>query len=103
MKDRETIENNLNMTTTHHDSKSGVIISHFKNDANGDSWQDIIVIYNATSIDGYDINALMPIPASSKIWHIVANHEKAGTETIQTVNSGELLGLKSYSLMNIHN
>ena len=68
MKDRETIENNLNMTTAHHDSKSGVIISHFKNNANGDSWQDIIVIYNATSINGYDINALMPIP-TSKIWH----------------------------------
>ncbi|BCL52188.1 type I pullulanase [Francisella tularensis subsp. holarctica FSC022] len=101
MRDRETIEKHLNITTAHHDSKSGVIISHFKNNANGDSWQDIIVIYNATSIDGYDVNALMPIPAG-KIWHIVANHEKAGVDTIQTVNSSELPGLKSYSLMIIH-
>lgn len=101
MRDRETIEKHLNITTAHHDSKSGVIISHFKNNTNGDSWQDIIVIYNATSIDGYDVNALMPISAG-KIWHIVANHEKAGVDTIQTVNSSELPGLKSYSLMIIH-
>ncbi|GAB4222666.1 MAG: type I pullulanase [Francisella sp.] len=101
MKDRETIEKHLNITTAHHDNKSGVIISHFKNYANGDSWQDIVVIYNATSIDGYDVNALMPLPAD-RLWHIVANHEKAGTETIKVVKSGELPGLKSHSLMIIH-
>ncbi|MDE4945104.1 alpha-1,6-glucosidase domain-containing protein, partial [Francisella tularensis] len=49
MRYRETIEKHLNITTAHHDSKSGVIISHIKINTNCDSWQDIIVIYNATT------------------------------------------------------
>ncbi|MDE4988259.1 type I pullulanase, partial [Francisella tularensis subsp. holarctica] len=101
MRDSETIEKHLNITPAHHDSKSGVIMSHFKNNTNGDSWQDIIVSYNETSIDGYDVNALIPISAGN-IWHIVSNQEKAGVDTIQTVNSSELQGLKSYSIMIIH-
>ncbi|MED7787619.1 type I pullulanase [Francisella sp. 19X1-34] len=99
--DREVVDKNLNITTAHHDSKSGVIISHFKNYANGDSWKDIVIIYNATAIDNYDINDLLPKP-DSKEWHIVANHEQAGTETLQKVKIGELPSLKSHSLMIIH-
>lgn len=99
--DREIIDKNLNITTAHHDSKSGVIISHFKNYANGDSWKDIVIVYNATAIDNYDINDLLPKP-DSKEWHIVANHKQAGTETIQKVNVGELPSLRSHSLMIIH-
>ena len=98
MKDAEMIKKHLNITTAHHDSKSGVIISHFKNYANGDTWQDLIVIYNATSIDGYDVNALLPVPNSGS-WDIVVNHEKAGIETISKVTSGNLPMLKSYSLL----
>ncbi|ASG68435.1 type I pullulanase [Francisella halioticida] len=98
---RKVIDKNLNITTAHHDSKSGVIISHFKNYANGDSWKDIIIVYNATAIDNYEINDLLPKP-DSKVWYIVANHEQAGTETIQKVNIGKLPSLRSHSLMIIH-
>ncbi|WP_150467062.1 type I pullulanase [Francisella sp. SYW-9] len=99
--DRVIVDKNLNITTAHHDSKSGVIISHFKNYANGDSWKDIVIVYNATAIDNYDINDLLPKP-DSKEWHIVANHKQAGTETIQKVSIGELPSLRSHSLMIIH-
>jgi pullulanase len=85
----------------HNNEKSGVIISHFKNFANGDSWRDIVVIYNATTIDNYEINNLLASPEGG-IWHIVINHEKAGVETIVSVAHGQLPALRSHSMMVIH-
>lgn len=99
--DPKIIDKCLNITTAHHDNRSGVIISHFKDYANGDSWQDIMIIYNATTIDGYEINDLLPKPESG-FWHIVVDHEKAGTETLKKVSVGSLPPLRSHSLMIIH-
>jgi len=101
MKDADMIKKHLNITTAHHDGRSGVIISHFKNHANEDSWQDIIVIYNATSIDGYDVNALLPVPSNGS-WNMVVNHEKAGADTIANFANGKLPALRSYSMMIAH-
>lgn len=101
MNDRNIIEQQLAVYTAYNDDKSGVILSHFKDYANRDSWCDIVVIYNATSIDNYDVNQFLPEPRSG-LWHIVVNHERAGIETIATCGAHELPPLKSYSMMVIH-
>lgn len=99
--DRSIVENQLVISTAYHDDKSGVIISHFKDHANGDLWRDIIVIYNATNIDNYCVNQFLPEPHGG-LWYIVVNHEKAGVETIVTSLSRELPPLRSNSMMVIH-
>lgn len=101
MADSGTIYNSMDVGMAHNNEKSGVIISHFKNFANGDSWRDIVVIYNATTIDNYEINNLLAQPEGG-IWHIVVNHEKAGIETIVSVAHGQLPALRSHSMMVIH-
>jgi pullulanase len=101
IENRKIIENQLTISTTYHDDRSGVIISHFKDHANGDSWCDIVVIYNATSIDNYCVNQFLPEPHGG-LWHIVVNHEHAGIETIATSLSKEVPPLKSNSMMVIH-
>ena len=101
MSDRLMIEESLSIKSAHNDHKSGVIISHFKNNANGDSWGDIVIIYNATGLDGYDINSMLPMPVSGE-WHIVVNHEKAGVETLHIFKPGGLLPLRAHSLLVIH-
>jgi pullulanase len=101
IKDRKVIENQLAISTTYHDDRSGVILSHYKDNAGGDSWQDIVVIYNATSIDNYCVNQFLTSPQSGT-WHIVVNHEKAGVETLSVYKTGELPPLKAYSMMVIH-
>jgi pullulanase len=99
--ERSIIENQLVISTAYQDDKSGVIISHFKDYANGDSWQDIVVIYNSTNIDNYNVNEFLPKPGSG-LWYIVVNHEQAGIETITTYKDQELAPLKSNSMMVIH-
>jgi len=101
IRERRIIESQLVMNTAYNDDKSGVIISHFKNHANGDSWCDIVVIYNATSMDNYCVNQFLPKPHGG-MWHIVVNHEKSGIKTIATSLSRELPPLKSHSMMVIH-
>ncbi|QLE78408.1 type I pullulanase [Francisella sp. Scap27] len=98
MSSPEMIKNHLTITPAYNDYNSGVIIAHFKDYANGDSWKDIVIVYNATAIDNYDINAQLPTN-DNDIWHIVANHEKAGEETIKQAKIGEIPMLKSHSIM----
>lgn len=101
MSDKEMIEKHLSIHFAHHDERAGVITSHFKQHANGDSWKDIFIIYNGTSIDSYAINDLLPIPDSGQ-WHIVVNHETTGTDTIFQGAIGTLPPMKSYSIMVLH-
>lgn len=95
------ISKHLSVSAAYHDLHSGVIISHFKNHANGDSWKDIVIVYNATAIDNYNINDIVP-DIDSGIWHVIANHEKAGVEIIEKVTAGKLPPLKSYSMLIAH-
>ncbi len=97
----EMVSHHLNIILAHNNDKSGVLISHFKDNANNDSWKDIIVIYNATAIDNYEINNLVPV-INNGVWYIVVNHEKAGIETIEEVAVGKLPPIRSHSMMVIH-
>ncbi len=100
MTEKNMIENHLH-TYPAHNNTSGVIINHFKNHANGDKWKDILIIYNATSIDQYDINDFIPKLSTGK-WKLVVNHEKAGINTIASYIDGHIPKLRSHSMMIIH-
>ena len=93
----------LDIYTAHHNDRSGVIISHFKNHANNDSWQDIVVIYNSTAIDSYEINDLLPLRTKGLEWQVVVNHEYAGIKTVATSIDGKLPPMRSHSMLVVHN
>ncbi|MEN9946919.1 MAG: hypothetical protein RLZZ293_1305 [Pseudomonadota bacterium] len=94
------IQRNLQVAPVNNDT-SGVIYACLNNFANNDSWQTILVIYNASSIDNYDVNASVP-SSPSGTWHIVVNHECSGTETLLSVANGQIPPLKSYSMLVLH-
>jgi pullulanase len=81
---------------------AGVIIAHYTNHANLDSWQEIVVIYNASALDNYTITDVMPKLDVSH-WHLVVNHERAGVETIASFSPTELPTMRAHSMMVFHN
>lgn len=92
----------LSITPAYNNDRSGVIVSHYKNNANSDSWRNIVIIYNATAFDNYDINPLMPLIEDDKQWIIVANHEDAGILPISAHHAGKIPLIKSYSVCILH-
>ena len=78
--------------------KSGVIISHIRNHANNDSWSNILIIYNSTTIDNYDINSFVPLSYSGK-WNMVVDSSSSGVDTIKSVENGNIPAMKSHSMM----
>ncbi|WP_278683894.1 type I pullulanase [Paraclostridium bifermentans] len=78
--------------------RSGVIISHIRNHANGDLWNNILIIYNSTTIDNYDVNSSTPL-AYNGFWNIVVNDKIAGTDIIEVVENGKIPKIRSHSMM----
>ncbi len=101
MTNPQMIKDSIIIFPANNDMQSGVIVSHFKNYANNDSWEDIIVIYNATTIDDYSITNLVP-QIENKLWHVVVNHEQAGVKKLLECTHSTLPKLKSHSMLVIH-
>lgn len=99
--DRRSIEDHVNVFIAKND-RSGVIVSHFKDHVNNDSWKDIVVIYNASAIDNYPVNDLLPPLGNHQLWHMVVNHEEAGITPIGSYLPAEVPLMKSYSIMVLH-
>ena len=91
------IRNNQNIFFINNDENSGVIISHLYNNSD-DKWENILVIYNATSIDDYDVNYKIPKSHSGK-WNIVVNNKYAGENIIDTVDENNIPKIKSHSML----
>lgn len=102
MENARMINESLSVTPAYNNDRSGVIVSHYKNNANGDEWRNIVVIYNATALDNYDINPLMPAIERTREWTIVANHQMAGIKALSSHKVGQLPPLKSYSICILH-
>lgn len=96
------INEHLKIYPAYNNDRSGVIIAHYTNNANGDKWEEIVVIYNATAIDNYDANEILSKPKKGH-WNVVVNHEKAGIEPIMSLIDEKIPLMKSYSMMVIHN
>lgn len=98
MKTALDIRGNQHVYFPQNNDKSGVIISHIRNHANGDSWNNILVIYNSTTIDNYNINSFIPLSYSGK-WNIVVNNKTSGVNIIKSVENGKVPGVRSHSMM----
>ncbi|MDD3266403.1 MAG: type I pullulanase [Burkholderiales bacterium] len=103
MSDHKMINNHLVIAPAYNNDRSGVIVSTFKNHANKDSWETIVIIYNASSLDDYDINPLLPEIADDQQWHIVVNHDTSGVDTISSNHRNEVPPMKSHSICVLHN
>ncbi|WP_368239450.1 type I pullulanase, partial [Clostridium tertium] len=91
--------NNLEISFLNGEENVGVIKWHFKNlNIIEENINDLIVVYNGTSIDDYDINQYMPVSKNGK-WNIIADFNKAGVEVIKTVKTSEVPKMKSYSII----
>lgn len=61
------------------DSPQGSIMFHLKDNANGDRWKNIVVIYNPND---FEVEVNLP---NGYGWNIVVNHSKAGVDIIETI------------------
>ncbi|MFU0799142.1 MAG: type I pullulanase [Xylanivirga thermophila] len=87
MNTKEAIENNLVICRANND----IVVYQIKEYANNDPWKNIVVVYN-----GSDEEQEVQLPFSTS-WNIVVDHEKAGVETIRTVE-GDKIQVKPISL-----
>ncbi|MNP28286.1 Pullulanase precursor [compost metagenome] len=76
MHTREQIENNIELIQC----RDNVVAFQLKNHANGDTWGQILVFYNANQ-DSVEVE----IPESSSGWHIAVNDHSAGTSSLGMV------------------
>jgi pullulanase len=76
----EDIKNNLVLLT---DMPKGVCAFLLKNYANGDSWNNILVIYNAK-------NSMTKLTVPYGLWNIVVNKEIASTKVLSSFSGHEL-------------
>ena len=89
------IKRQINIKFAHNDDKSGVIISDI---VNSDRSEELVIIYNGTSIDNYNVNSEISL-SEDKEWNIIANNEVAGIEHIDEVINSNIPLIKSYSVM----
>ena len=98
MKEPEEVRKDLDVYFYEGNDTSGVIIAHFKNYANGDIWRNIVVIYNGTTIDDYNVNSSMPKSANG-FWNIIAKNGVINEDIIEQVRDYEIPKIKSHSMM----
>lgn len=94
----EEIKKNLNIKFAHNNDRSGVIISLISND---DNTEEVIVVYNGTSIDNYDVNPEISL-SNSKEWSVIADDKLAGIETITKIVDSKIPTIKSHSAIILH-
>ncbi len=73
------------------DSPDGSIAFHLKDNANGDTWKDILVIYNPNA---FEVLVNFPYPC----WNMVVSDKRAGVETLATVE-GDTVSVPKISMM----
>lgn len=99
MNDRSQIDRHMNIQFAHSNPSSGVVMLSLFDNANSDDWKNILVFFNGTSIDNYDINNMVPVGE----WTIVVNHEQAGVDAILYACAGKLPFLRAHSLLVMYN
>ena len=98
--DSDIIRNKVKVTFINNNENSGVIINHI--DLNEYSKGEIMVVYNATNIDNYDVNFYVP-NSKTGYWHVIANHKLAGLNALGKVECNNIPKLKSYSTIILYN
>ncbi len=77
MTSKDMIENHIEVMQT----EDNIVSYRLKDNANGDSWKDIVVIYNGNRLDK---EITLPYEAN---WHIVTNGSAAGTNIIKSLSN----------------
>lgn len=99
LKTKEEIMKNTDINFLNGDERVGVIKWHFKNaDKIDKDINELIIIFNGTSIDEYDINNHIH-DSKTGYWNIIANDKVAGVDVISKVKSFNLPKLKSCSIL----
>ncbi|WP_368659077.1 type I pullulanase [Metabacillus halosaccharovorans] len=80
MESTEKIEKHLQVFN----QKDNIVAYQLKDNANNDTWKNIVVIYNANKT-----TKEVTLPTVGN-WNIVVDHTSAGTETIRTVKSDKV-------------
>ena len=101
MKDSEDIIKNLDVYFYENNDTSGVIIAHYKNNANEDLWKNIVVIYNGTTIDDYNVISSMP-KSSNGFWNIAVKNGVINQEGGERVSEDEIPKVKSHCMMMLY-
>ena len=101
MKDPEDIIKNLDVYFYENNDTSGVIIAHYKNNANEDLWKNIVVIYNGTTIDDYNVISSMP-KSSNGFWNIAVENGVINQYGGERVSEDEIPKVKSHSMMMLY-
>lgn len=101
MKDPEDIIKNLDVYFYENNDTSGVIIAHYKNNANEDLWKNIVVIYNGTTIDDYNVISSMP-KSSNGFWNIAVKNGVINQAGGERVSEDEIPKVKSHSMMMLY-
>ena len=96
MENTAEIKAKMNVYFANNDESRGVIISHTYN--KNCTFGEVLVIYNATSIDNYDVNSFIP-NAQGGGWYVIANDKLSGLSIIDEVNNKQVPLLKSHSIM----
>ena len=101
MKNPEDIIENLDVYFYDNNDTSGVIIAHYKNNANEDLWKNIVVIYNGTTIDNYNVISSMP-KSSNGFWNIAVKNGLINQYGGERVSEDEIPKVKSHSMMMLY-
>ena len=101
MKDPEDIIKNLDVYFYDNNDTSGVIIAYYKNNANEDLWKNIVVIYNGTTINDYNVISSMP-KSSNEFWNIAVENGVINQEGGERVREDEIPKVKSHSMMMLY-
>lgn len=68
-----------------------LVAFQLKNNANGDKWNNIVVIYNGNTI-------AKNLSIANNSWKVVVNDQKAGTEVLDVINDGNV-SIEALSVM----
>ncbi|VYT72376.1 type I pullulanase [Clostridium tertium] len=91
--------NNVDISFLNGDERVGVLKYQLSNiKINKKHVNRFYIIFNATSIDDYDINKFIE-PSKEGVFHIITNYKKSGLNIIDSVSNGNLPKLKSYSIL----
>lgn len=90
--------NKIDISFLNGDERVGVIKWHYKDENATGGAKEIIVIFNATTYDNYDINKFITNTISDE-WNILAINEIINDEVIMTAKRNEIPTLNSYSIL----
>ncbi|MDV4152565.1 type I pullulanase [Clostridium sp. AL.422] len=80
------------------DEKAGVIKWHYRNTEMQDGIKELIVVFNGTSIDNYDINEYLNTAISDE-WNLIAINKLIDENGLKKVKRNEVPTLNAYSLL----